>query len=463
MEWGQFWVVAVVALIIGGIIGIAINSGGLTDAEVNDKIAKAVNQSVFQKNAEIETLKGLIEILENKTAEPEIIGYLIDELFLSDPFKEDVFSDREVSTLFDGEVEFDGKDYDAEETLILKNITLIANERDFEGNVYMTLLEGAIEYKLEFEDGLNTSLIDDEETLEFSFLGESYEVSEWGLTTITLTKGIEYSLKLEESVTIDEKVVLLKYVTEDAIYVEVDGVGKSIDEDKTKTVNGLEIKVKDVFDSETYSVAILVIGEEIEAEIEDGEEYVEDSPWNWVISDNSIGLILAEDFTEIDLDGDEEFPAVGVGEKLCLPNEYVCVQFNGMVEEETEEYTFELDEKGGIKYVRIEGNFIAGVEDYKRIYVNDTGIYNRDLELINSVSIELGDTESILKINIDLVLKVNDFEVNYDLNDSIVGTGDEDHLTDYGILVINPEDSADDQEFNIFVPEEKLEGSISLI
>jgi len=58
---------------------------------------------------------------------------------------------------------------------------------------------------------------------------------------------------------------------------------------------------------------------------------------------------------------------------------------------------------------------------------------------------------------------IKDFEVNLSLNWTNVGAGDENFLTDYGILVNNLEDSIDDEEFTITVPQEKLEASVSLI
>lgn len=476
LNW-QGVVFIIIALFIGGVIGYSVAPSertGLTDKEVETR----VNDAVFQKNAEIETLKGRIEELENKTIEDEnktaeekeeekkLLGYLIDELYLSTPLNE-TYSDREISTLFDGEVEFDGKNYDAEETLIVEGIELLANENDFEGKVYMTIPEGAIEYKLKFESNLNTSLIgEDDETLEFNLLGKRVEISAWDNNVITIFKGTEMFVDENEIVDFEDYTIILISVTDDSVYLSVtDSEGdietKIIDEDKTRTVNGLKIRVEDVFSSGTKSFAELVIGTDIETEIVDGEEYEEDSIWEWKISANSIGIVLIEDFTEIDKD-DEEFPAVGVDEKLCLPNEYVCIQFNGMVEEDSEEYTFELDTEDELEYVRVDGNFQSGIDDYDRIYINPTGIYDRDLVSIGK-EIELGDSDLVLSLNITTgMIVIEDFEVNFALNETSA-TGDENFLTNYGILVENPEDSCYDQEFKITVPEERLEGSISLI
>lgn len=470
---GWFFGIIIVAILIC-VAMIAFKPAGIPEGYLSPEDAKvakdlAVAEAIGPKDITIADLVQQILDLQAVVPEP-ILGYLIEEVFLGMPIieaTEEIFSDREVSTLFDGEISFDGDDYDAEETLTLKNtIKLLANERDFEGNVYMTIPKGAIEFELVFDTDLNTSLIDDDETLTFNLFGEEVEVSDWDGDKITFSKGIEYFLDEGESITFGEKTIVLDMVLDEAVYVTVNGIGGKIYEDDTKTISGVEIKVKEVLYTEKesrVSKASLIIGEEVEATIVNRDEYEEDSPWEYVITANSIGLVLVEDFIEIDLDGDEDFPAIGAGEKLCLPNDYVCIEFNGMVDTETEEYYFRLDEKEGNNYVRIDGNFISGINDFDRIYVNDTGIYDRDLDLIDSVSIELGDTDSVLDVS-GTNLTINDFWVNRILDVSSVGTGgDEDYLTDYGILVINPEDSADDQEFNVFIPEKKLEGSLSII
>jgi len=403
------------------------------------------------------------EVVEESTIY-EKVGYLIDELFLSVGLSEETYSDREIN-LFDGEVDFAGEEYDAEETLILKDIELMANENDYEGNVYMTLPESSVEYKLVFEDDLDTSLIDEDDTLEFNFLGESYEVSDWNVDKITLTKGSEEKLLVGESIVVGDKTISLYAIDEsgEKASITVGDEEKVFVEGQTKTINDLEIKVDTIFDSETASYVRLVVGEEVETTIETTDEYEEDSAFEYVITNSSIGIKLVEEFTEVDLDGDEEFQAIGEGLSLCLPNQYVCVLFNGMLETDTEEYNLELDEKSSVEYVRIDGNFESGTSDYDRIYVNvsDYKIFDRDLDEITG-TIELGDTDSVLTADAS-GLTFEDFEVNYALDTSNVGTDNEDFLTKYGVLVMNPDDSSEDLEWTIEVPEEKIEGSISLI
>ena len=41
-----------------------------------------------------------------------------------------------------------------------------------------------------------------------------------------------------------------------------------------------------------------------------------------------------------------------------------------------------------------------------------------------------------------------------------ISTEDEDYITNYGIVIKNPEDNLEDNELQIEIPEEQLEGNI---
>ena len=465
-------IVMIVAILVGVFAGLLIapKQTGSTFEEVeayaDNEVANAI-APLNTKISELETEITELLVVKNETEKEEEeeqekieAGYLIDGLFLEEAFNIETFSDRELVTLFDGKVDFDGEDYDAEEMLTLENLVLKANENDFEGISYLTVPTYAIEFALVFEDDLDTSLIDDDETLTFKLFGNKVEISDWDLNEITFTRGTEHFLSEGDSITVDEKVIVLDMVLEDAVYVLVDGIGEKIEESDTETVNGVDIKVNEVLyttKENQASKATLTIGEEVEITVSDGDEYEEDSIWEWVIDTNTVGLVLIEEFTELE----EDFSALTNGDKVCLPNEYACVLFNGVIEEDSEEYTFELDTKNTLEYVEVNGNFQNGIEDYDKIYVNTTGIYDEDFDLIGT-EVELGDTDLVLDMSTgDIVIE--NFEVNLDLNVTNVGTGDENFLTDYGILVDNIEDSIENQEFRITVPQEKLEASVSLI
>ena len=493
MKFKKFAFVICSILILGALVSVAATTTYplpfVKNGEADVAIVYGANSAVSDLTAANKISNNLKSVFDSFDWETSgnfssDFGITEDEVFLEDSF-ENIYSDREVETLFDGKVEFDGEDYDAEETFNLDGLVLKANENDFEGIPYLTIPEDVIEFKLVFENDLKTSEIGgDNGTLTFNLFGEEVKVSSWDVDEITFTKGTEYFLSEGDSVTVDGKVIVLNMVLEDAIYVLVDGVGGKIVESNTKTINGIEIKVKEVLytgKESQVSKATLMIGEEIETTIKSGNEYEEDSIWDWIIDEHSIGLILVEDFTELD----EDFNALAVGERICLPNNYVCVLFDGMIEEDSEEYTFELDTKSGFGYVEVNGNFQVGIDDYDRIYINLTGIYDRDFVLIEE-EVKLGDTEMKLELGEMLFNGTKFIRIGNDefINEFIVTTNlqfananknqdnladwecngkDENWLTNYGILIENPEDSCEDNYFKIIVPEERLEATISIL
>lgn len=488
------WAPLIIGVIIGGALGAAlifilIDTNGadvVSESEINKRITEAVSTALDVKSTEItllddeiSNLKDTITNLKNVTGTTvdesgKVIiiskeGYLLDEIFLEEAFSKDL-SDRELN-LFDDEVEFDGEDYDAEEIFILKGLELRANDNDFDGVAYLTIPEDSISYKFILEASLDTSEIgEDDETLTFYFLGEEVEVSEWETNEITFTQGEEYFMVEKETVTVDGKNITLEFVLNDAAYITVDGEGKKIPEGEIRRVNGIDVKAEEVLYSNSAlrdNKAVLVIGEDLEVTINDGDEYSKDSIWEWTVDKNSIGLILIEEFSELD----EDFNALSPNDEICLPKDYVCIEYNGLINENAEDYAFELDTRKNIEYVRIGGNFISGINDYDRVYVNATGIYDRDFDLINESVIELGDTDSVLNL-VDVSgnlfnITVNDFKTDSGLENIWVGTmnisgSDEDYLTNYGIMIENPENSVEDESSRIVVPEEKLEGSITV-
>ncbi|MDO8655658.1 MAG: hypothetical protein Q7K45_00335, partial [Nanoarchaeota archaeon] len=240
---------------------------------------------------------------------------------------------------------------------------------------------------------------------------------------------------------------------------------KKINEGDTTRVNEVEIKAKEVIPAEAWrgGMATLEVGEEVEETVEDGDEYAEDSIWEYAITENSIGLVLTEEFTDLD----EDYEVLASGSQICLPSEYVCVQYNGLAEEDYHSYDIEFDSVGGVEYVRINGDFQNDLEDYDRIYLNGTDFLDEDMEFITNSEIALADSDVFLTTN-GTSLFFGDLSFPVSLNAVFDGATDisgrdEDYLTAFGITVKNPEDSVEDLSFTVEVPEERVEGSISII
>ncbi len=426
---------------------------------------------------EITRLQGVIDdttTIAQRIEAGDIDGYNLDELEIGAEVNFTV-SDRQLSGLFDDEVVFDGDDYDAEEAVYLTGLVVAHNyEDEYLANTYLQIPDYGVKIVMEFEPALNTILITPNETLEFDFLGERVEVSEWNFDEVTFTKGTEYTLGEDSSVEVDGKTVTLNFIGDGYVSVTVGSESEKIYEDDTERVNDIEIKVTDVIESTSWrkGIATLEIGQDVLFEVQNGDEYEPNDIWEWAIDANSIGLVLTESYLSVQ--DDEEFRALGVGERFALPNNYVFITYDGLVEEDTEKYTFELDSG----FVEADGDFVDGINGYDTIYIDTNGIIydgkNNKKELIDLSSITLGDTGlslttdneyiNIINVGDDIKLALNLTELKVGAETLCIGdSGDEeDYLTNYGIVISKPEDGCEDEEFTVVVPEEELEASLTI-
>ena len=310
----------------------------ITVDQVPDAIQKEIIEDAKEVEAEVD-------------AKDEAEGYDLDELEIGAEFSFTV-SDRQLSGLFDGEVTLDGGEYDAEEIIDLIKFKVANNyEDEYKADTYLQIPEG-FRYMMKFETGFDTSLISEDETLVFKFLGDEYEASKWDGDTITFTKGNEISLNAGNSTEVDGKVITLVAAFNGYISVDIDGVSKTIYKGQTEKINGIEVEAKDIlYHGYVGGVqsATLKVGEDVSFKVSDGEEYEADERFDWAINANSLAIESNEAFLSVD--EDEEFKALAAGESFSLPNDYASITYNGLGEEDTEKYTFELDTKNGAEYV----------------------------------------------------------------------------------------------------------------
>jgi hypothetical protein len=434
------------------------------NVDVTSDNAKVIADALVPKEAEIERLNLILEDAQEVQEEVDAEGYDLDELDISADFSY-VLTDRQIG-LFDGKVEFDSELYDAEEKFVVGGAVL-ANKEDYVGNTYVNFNEGDISYLMVFEDSLDLEEVSDDEPLTFNLLGEEVDVVEWNEDEVTFSKGAEYFLAEKASVTVEGKVVTLLAVTESKVLVDVNGVSRMITEGNTAKVNGLEVEAKEVLGRNwaDSSFATLRMGKDVLFTVEDGEEYAKNSPWEWDVSDYSLGLVLAEEFTDLN---DDNYQPLGVDDTLCLPNNYVCVVSKGLVEEATEQYKFRLKEHSETQYVEVKGKFAKGLEEYNKVYVTSEGIYDEDYELIDASSVELDGSDGLTMALTEGGLVIDDITLGLDLTSVYVGeedvsSFDEKYLTTYGIKINSPEDSVDNQDFIVVVPTEKLEATLTVL
>jgi len=450
-----------------------IEQNNLNDAELeilNDEIT-AMNDSISNYKLELDNKDKLIlemakeiesELETDTGAVEEITKETEDELSLNTRYSFS-YSDKELSQLIDDEIDFDSEDYDVEEGFALNDLMFSINNDDFEANIFLEVLEDGIEYRYLFENSLPLNDITLDEELEIDFLGKELVISNWDNNEITYTIGSKQILSEGETIEFNNKSITILGVGDDFAYIEVDGKSEKIDEDNTKNINGVDIKVDAVLDNDNgIDKVILIVGEDVEETVVSGDEYEDDSIWDWKISNHSIGLTLNEDFEDLD----EEYSVLTKGENICLPNNYACVVFDGVVEEDIYDIDFKTVTKSGIDYVKASGDFIFDLEDYDVLYINSTGIYDDDYEFITNTEIEIEDTDSVLKVNgTDIMIEEVSFPLDItsvSVSGDDISSKDDDYRTEFGLIIESPDDNVDDNELSISVPEEKLEAELSV-
>lgn len=416
--------------------------------------------------AELAKLEAEKELANAPIEVPVVIQkYELEDVTLNTAIDTEI-SDRYVKKMIDSEIKFNDDTYDVEEALYLDGLKVETNNADYNGNAYLTIPTGGIKYEYTIDNTLDTSEITDDERLEITFLGREMIISEWDVDSITYVIGEDYAFKTGESRVIDGKTITVRAIGEDAVYVLVDGVGKVIGKEETKTVNGVDIEAYEVLSTNNGdNLCTLRVGHtEVTQTIEDGDEYAKDSIWEYEITANSISLVLTEEYKNIDVD--EEFKALKLGDKLSLPNDYLTVEYSGLIAENTEQYRFDLTTKESDEYVRVKGNFVKGIADYTMVYIDSSGIYDDDLVLIDATEIQLADTEQKIAIN-GTGIVVDNIMMPYALDDLFINgvskdSFDEDYTTDYGIKIANPENGVEDKEFKLVIPEEQIEASVKV-
>ena len=432
-------------------------------ADVTSNDAEVIATATAADKAEIARIQAVLDDyeLEGGTKLSADNSYVIDELEIGQTFLE-TLSDREIS-LFDDEVKFDGDKYDMEEIFYLE-ATPAVNEEDFDSDSYLQLLENGIVYENVFENSLDTSKIDSDETLTFGFLGEEVEVSSWDVDTITFTSGT--TELLGEGETSADGKVLVQAVGEtgDKGYAKilVNDVVEILKVGDTEEIGGLEVSLREVFlndEDDQLDYAELKIAEDVEFEVEDGDEYDGNDAFEWIIGPNLIGLKLVEDFTDLDKD----YKPLAAGEELCLPNNYICVGYNGLEVDETHELTFEDDNNYDVEVL---GDFLVGLEDYNRVYVNASGIYDDDDVLLGQ-SVEIEDSDLNLELKNGNRLVVENFKLWLDFSDlkvdgNSIASIEDTYVSKYGLVIEDPEDDLEDKDVTLIVPEDQSEASVSI-
>jgi hypothetical protein len=407
-----------------------------------------------------EELAKLQEELKEEEVESGVsFSYIINDLELGQTFSE-LITYRDFETLKRYDVRFDRKDYRVVESVEINGKNSI-NEKDFKENPYLVLERDAVNYKVEVLN-LDTSLVSSDKPLKINFLGNELEIVNWNTNRIDLKSTDSFFLEKEEVLTFLGKEVFIKLIGEDFILVDVDGKLDKISEGESTELNGLEIYLDFAVKNEFARIEVSDI--ESDSFIRSGDLFEEGSIFRYEINSNSINLVLDENL--VDLDDFYDFKALGAGESLIFPNNYLTLTYNGLEDLAYQRVSVQYDSRN--EFVILDADFYLGANDYRRIYVNESGMfyYNSGYEFINSTKVGIFGTDSDFELNLNrFIFEDFEFEFNFGLGElelNGVFEKEDNFRTPFGLVINFPENNFERNRVIFNVPEEQAKASLVL-
>ncbi len=286
-----------------------------------------------------------------------------------------------ISSFQKGKINFQSKDYDAKDELVLSKSTPnvatslssgTAVQVDYEDKVFLeTTGREKIAYYYVFDDSINVSKATSSNSLEIKFLGKTLKITSVDSTDTTkFTAYItnQYFMNVGDSVTIENKKVKLENVgSTGALLISVDGVIDTIASGNAKTINGIEIANDQTFydsNNKAQRAATLFIGKNAQNTFKDGDAFIgenENEP-NWVWDTGSLATSASTSITQTNagtiastgpkigivndfLRQSASQNPPGMGECLDLPNNYasICLDSLTVKDEDYMTVNIELD------------------------------------------------------------------------------------------------------------------------
>ncbi len=383
--------------------------------------------------------------------------------------------DNKIGYLIDGEIPFNNENYEVEEEVYFAGITKTSiDDDDFGRYPYLTLEEYGVEYRYLFNDLITISEISEENPLEITFLGKDLKIIEASDNEITVRYGDKITLLQGESDVVNGNTVEITAVTDNSVSLKLNQVSGIVTVGNTKTINGLEVVIDNLL-YQGYADGVkevtLIIGDKVQATYKDGDYFdlfIEDNEeYEWIIQLGGIEQYFGVWNTEayLGIDEDDDYHALGVGDSLFLPNDYVEIQFKSVTTPDLTDLN--IREKDGYLYLRgptDDDTFSFGTKDYDRVYMDAAGIYDDDFVLITTDKVEIGDSEIYLEKG---SAKIGDLTIELDLSDILFkgisfALKDETFMDYLGIIFSDPENAVEEKRgFEVLVPEKQPEVTIA--
>ncbi|MEK6955561.1 MAG: hypothetical protein AABW52_02795 [Nanoarchaeota archaeon] len=365
--WGADTDSAAVQDVLAGLPGTGTTSG-TTQPVVPGKVLYGVNSLGTQKTD---------DLFQKGDTEDMALGTLLN---VSTEFGS-TLQDNQVGGLLDSSINIDigsvSDDYTMHEEVFFNGaatngssvesgLTFDRSE-EWKERVFLQIPTNSLGYRFKFDKVLKSgNFLNDSSSADpivLPFLGKTLEITSATNTSITAIVGTQQRLSAGDSVVVNvagvQRTVTLKGTSASKADVEVDGQPLTITEDSTRTFRfstgtNVQVRVQDVFneDGVANDRATLIVGEDARKTYNSGDEYIgedEDDPiWTW----NLVGLrtnnptLEVKNALSVDNWDETENPAVKhalyVGDYLCLPNNYVCLVFDGTSEADESFQQYEI-------------------------------------------------------------------------------------------------------------------------
>jgi hypothetical protein len=283
-------------------------------------------------------------------------------------------------------------------------LTASSKDEKWKEDVFMPIARGDVGYYFVFDDTLGTNNFISNATsadpIELDFLGKTLTIISADADTITAEVGTSAFLNAGDTIEVNGKTVKLIKTGASSAVVDVDGVQEVVSSGSTKTINGLKVKMKEIFneDGTEYDSANMVVGTDATKSYNDGDAYIgqnkDDPDWVWDLAllntnDPTIGILY--DQTK---DDPSDNPPM-MGEAVALPDNYAMVKLDSFKVIDYKKYTVDtsteelLSNDGTVTdstsakvvHLKADGSSKDGflVSTYKTddvyLYANDTGMF----------------------------------------------------------------------------------------
>ena len=474
--------------------------------ELTDLITK--KDLAEQKAVELEKKIELMEQEELETAAgPE--GVIFDDIVLNWAYYTYVADNYDLERLVNEEISFDKGSF-VKEYLYVKSKPITSLEKnDLGETTVLQLDENGIVYKYDFETPIPINIINgaegnDTDLLSITLLGKKMDIVKIDGTSMKVKEGTLKYIKLGETIDYNGKSITLDMITNDMIFVTVDGIEGYVKKSMTKTISGADIYLSGLAQTTGYEGAVVIIGSDVYKEYEYntfGNDY------NFEIGKDGNSLKnLTITYTESKTYLDEEYSPLKSGESFNFLD-FLTVNYNGVEEVRYTEYNLRFKKYNDENMVKIETKdktiktIKIGDDRTNEFYLdNSLNVYYKDINdekqisTIDTVSFENGDTITNLDYPVCgyLVFKIkentgNPFEtikanitsfvslgeedkaestdVKYQYLteiEKLVGSDDNSVITNYGTIVSNPEDNSENDKLVLLIPDKQVTAGFSI-